>query len=438
MTQNNAIRCLLIIAVCIMSSASALAAGTQQIDFLKQQQDALGGTLLDNLAADGMLRAYTYDQALAVIAFTRAGETARARAVLDTMRTLVGPDGAPGCWRFGYNYDELTGAFSPVEETMYAGANAWMLVALNYYQMKTFDASYADLAALQAQRMEALRVTDPLDERCGAYRLRGTFDGVNWIIHPAVSTEHQHDMYSALKNRGLMGDPSLITKADEVRDYLAREAWAPSPTSNFGHDEYLFWRGINDDAIATDCMSWAILSEGPLGPNGEPYYLGLDWLLGDPDATRNVQDYIAGFIEDVEGFSAGHEPGETPHPSVWPEGTEGVVAALRVAADYLDTIGETAKAQQYRDLADYFHYQDARLISDGGGIVYSFSEVDPGVFQDPDNIRYDSVASTAWYYFNENGVNPLQVVPEPATLAMAAFGLLATAIARLRNRGENH
>jgi hypothetical protein len=434
-TLRNAIGFLSVIVVLLFCSASALATNPQ-IDYLKSQQ--LGGTLLDNFKGDGLSRAYTYDQALAIIAFTKAGEKASAQAILNKMRDLVimSPAGAPACWYSGYSYNSSNGVFSPLELKMYTGANAWMLQAINYYQVKTGDPSYADLAALQVSRMDALRLTTP-SQCLGAYALGSEYKNSQWQTLAGVSTEHQDDVYAALKNRAFIsGDAAMMAKANAVRDYIAREGWAP----NLGSSDTVFWRGfdninvVSDRAIATDCMSWSVLSQGALGPGGEKYYLGLDWLL-DPLNTRSTLNtqYLSG-VGDVKGFSTEYEVYQSPHPSVWAEGNEGVVAALRAAADDLKVTDPT-RSQQYLTLANDFHGQTALLIGSDGGVLHSFSAADPPPPEPyPDNFRYESTAATAWYYFNDSNVNPLETIPEPATISMIAFGLLSLCATALKLR----
>lgn len=438
MASRNLARLLTTAAILVVYSACAFALPNPQIAWLEGQQDALGGKLLDSQAGNGVLRGYTYDQALGVIAFTRAGETARAKAILDTMADLLTPDGAPACWYASYDYDTGSDTFyapDGLSTPINTGANAWMLQAICYYQAATHDNSYQNLALNQVQRMEALRNTTP-GETYGTYQLRATWDTVNlkWDFtsghNAAISNENQDDMYAALSSlANLTSDATIRAKADAIRTHLANEAWAPSPTSNFGHTQTIFWEGFNYPEIATDCQSWGVLSQGITGPGGEEYFRCLDWLLdtSNPSSTRTVQDYNS--ILDVDGFDFGSEYGRF----VWPEGTEGVVAALLDAAWDLKATDPT-RAAEYLEMAAYFHGQTGRIIGADGGIIYSFWETNPGTFHDPENVRYEAVSSTAWYYFNESGVNPLSAVPEPATISMLAFSALSLAGAAFRFR----
>jgi hypothetical protein len=84
--------------------------------------------------------------------------------------------------------------------------------------------------------------------------------------------------------------------------------------------------------------------------------------------------------------------------------TEHLAAAWR-------RVGDNALGLCRQDLADncysnanYLHQQMARTASTNGGLVMSFCW--PEQSEGDLNNRYNYVASTAWYYFNERSVNP--------------------------------
>jgi len=158
----------------------------------------------------------------------------------------------------------------------------------------------------------------------------------------------------------------------------------------------VFWRGYKDYAFCTDPQTWTILAVGPLGPDGEEFYKALDWLWWNPyGSTRvnNLQDYNDN-IRNIDGVKSC--TGESSD-YIWVEGTEGAAAAYYY-------VGEN-------DKGDYFHKQMWRTLSPDGGLVHSFCEREPNRIRWPENYRFNHVASVAWHYFNEAGINPLSPLP---------------------------
>src|SRR6059036_3830044 len=121
---------------CLVTSglliASAGIADDPQIVWLQSQQAPSG--LVDSYEGDGQPRAYTYDQALAAIAFTHAGQLINARQTLDRMVLLQRPDGS---WYTGYDLNGI-----PISSTTDTGPTAWMAIAVNYYEASTRDRAY--------------------------------------------------------------------------------------------------------------------------------------------------------------------------------------------------------------------------------------------------------------------------------------------------------
>jgi hypothetical protein len=127
---------------------------------------------------------------------------------------------------------------------------------------------------------------------------------------------------------------------------------------------------------------------------GENYSLALEWLYSygyGYGSTRHNQTYNVN-NQIYDGFDFWTKPNKD---SIWLEGTEGVASAYY-------SIGDNEKG-------DYFHNQTKELISSNGGVIYSFSQTNPESIRFPDNFRYNSVASTSWYYFNEKKINPFKI-----------------------------
>jgi len=355
-----------------------------QIAWLRSQIGLNG--LVDSYKDDGTDKAYTYDQAISIIAFTHAGEVCEAQQVVDTVASLQEADGA-----LYTCYSTVDG--SVCENWQHSGPTAWIVNALNYYETNTGDSVYWDVAEEALSWLDTMQDTNINNESYGAISY-GTG-------YPAdmFSTEHNLSADSAYYNYGILDeDDSYIDKAILIEDYLLAEMWGYSPESDGPYEIGVLWRGYEDYAWCTDAQSWGVLDLGATGPSGEPLSEALDWLTSGGygyGSTLNVQEYTG---IDVEGFSFCTEDVNPPNGQnynfcgtlfVWTEGTLGVAAALREA-------GES-------ELADYYFAQIGQTVSVDGGVPYSFSTASLSY---PCNWPYESVAGTAWYYFYDNGINP--------------------------------
>lgn len=368
--------------------------GQAQINWLASRQDPNAD--LVNSFEDGKDFAWTFDQAVAVIAFTHAGETQRAKRVLDKMKELQ-PSDCNASWNEWYRLADPCDMDWDWGSLKYVtGPIAWMVIAINYYESNTHDANYADMARKALCWLDTMVVTNPDGALrfCGGPRC-GQYDAgePNWI-----STEHNLDAYSAYYWRGMLdANDSYLYRASLILDYLRREMWAPSPDSDEPNElsnAVVFWEGFGNFAFSTDPQTWGVLSLGPRGPDGEEFYKSLDWLWYSPSGnTRTVQDYN-NTIKDVNGFKSG--TGETNN-YIWVDGTEHAAAAFY-------SIGDNVKG-------DFFHNQMRRIVDTTGGLVHSFCQTDPNNIRWPENHRYNYVASAAWYYFNEVRINPFNLRP---------------------------
>ena len=371
------------------------------IQWLKDQQDLHTTGLVESYQNDGRTNAYIYDQALAIIAFTEAGYTIRARSILDSMVSLQRED-PDGAWYLAYRAEVADPEWPPGDSYFYrTGPIAWMVVATNFYECRTGDPNYAPMARRALGWLDRMRNIDPNDETYGSlcFRCSASNPGYTCDISHWISTEHNHDAYSAYYWRGVLdSNDSYLEKASLILSFLRQEMWAPSETSNSTHDVDIFWRGYNDCVVATDCQSWGALSLGQTEPNGEEFYKSLDWLWDSDDSPRNQHDYCN--EPNVDGFKSyigswdicdpntwSWNIGEPPR--IWVEATEGVAAA------FYSSGGEAR--------GDHFHNQMGRIICRSGGLIHSFSETHPDSYQ---GYMFQSVASTAWYYFNERKINP--------------------------------
>jgi hypothetical protein len=232
--------------------------------------------LLTSWAEESPPPAHVYDQALALIAFTREGLLTQARALAQRLIALQNPTGS---WYKFYQADTL--APDPAG-TLWEGDVAWAAYALNLYWHATGEAG-AHESAVKACQWLAGRIAarnadaDP------------TNDG---SVHN--STEANIDAWFAFAFTG-----GFETEADVVKQYLLTRAWDPARRR--------FCRGpINVDAgNAIDVHTW-----------------GSELLLwnSEPDQARDTLSYGAGTLPcaSFDGTVLGLD-GQGPF-SVWFEG----------------------------------------------------------------------------------------------------------------------
>jgi hypothetical protein len=386
--------------------------GQAQINWLISMQNPNTG-LVDSYEKNNNNFAYIIDQALAIIAFTEANEPNRARMILNKMNKMQ-LDDPNGPWNEWYRVDDPNN-IDWGSQRYVTGPIAWMVMAINFYECRTKDPNYANMAHRALRWLDTMRNTNPNNDRYGSLRWcdgpRCTADNAN-----NISTEHNFDAYSAYYWRGMLdSNDSYLYKASLILDYLRKEMWAPSPNSNCdqystcNHNVKIFWEGYGSFLLATDCQSWGVLSLGAFGPDGEEFYKSLDWLLDNPyGTTRTTHDYN-NTIQDVNGFRSFVGIREICDPNLWGEysddpnhvwvdGTEHVAAAFY-------SIGDINRG-------DRFHNQMRRIIDVNGGLVHSFREDEPNnITWERRNYRYNYVGSVAWYYFNEVRLNPFNLRP---------------------------
>jgi len=348
--------------------------GPDWVSWLCDNQDRFTTGLVESQVGFSDHRAFTYDQAVAAIAFTRRGNLERTRGILDGMEALQAlPE---GYWRSAYRAD--TGAVWGWD--IGTGPVAWMVMAINYYESEAEDDSYAVMAEKAISWLENRIDNDPCSGSYGALNLG---ENIPDIPNPekVYSTEHQFDAYSAFRNRAVLTENHtlknrLYSEADAILAYLVREPWK---------DDH-FERGYNDPETWLDCQSWAAMALGTTGPGGEDFVSALDYAY---ENMRRVMDYNSS-ITDVNGFSYNDY-----QDTVWIEGT------LEMADAYL-LFGDAGKGT-------YYLSEMARTVRDDGGLSYSFDESGTPEGNWPLNLRYSSVSSVGWYYFAQMSFNPFVI-----------------------------
>ena len=318
------------------------------LGFLKSRMGSAG--MLDSFVEDRTDYSYTYDNALAAMAFLSAGDRASAQRVLDGFVAIGQAPGGGFLHRYRANGAGAGG-------TLAAGHNAYLLQAFNLFSWRTGDRRYDIIAHGIADFLLSLQ-----DSADG-----GVFGrpGVSW-----KSTENNLAAYSAIANLSLVqNSPTYGIRATQIRDFLIRECWK----------EGRFLTGKNDAMIVTDvqALGTQILGVG--------YSNGSFWI---ESYTKTTQRYSG--KNQVTGFDL-----NTDRDTVWTEGTLQQAMAFWLA-------GDNTRFGFYRTESEKLRQSSGAFWAASNRGTTGFGEF----FE-----RWQAVAPTAWYVFVSNQDNVLGLLP---------------------------
>ncbi len=360
-------------------------------------------TIRSTLDFDTLLRnvAFTYDNALALIAFTAAGDWNRAKLLADAFvyaqeHDRYYTDGrlrnayqsgdliiAPG-WRPNDREGtvRLPGWWNEAEQRWHENAEfvgsgtgnlAWTMIALLDYYEKRGGAPYLNAAIQLGQWI----VEHTYDDR-GAGGYIGGYTG--WEPNPEKllwkSTEHNLDLYVAFERLyRITGDPTWYERAEHARNFVE---------AMWNEEGGFYWTGtledgatINTQTVPLDAQTWALLA---FGPN---------------ERTRRAiacaEAHHRATWGNYEGFDF-NDDRDMP----WFEGTGQMVVAYWV-------LGETDKARLY--LSELREVQATANNGNGKGIVAAPAD---GLTTGFEWLYFNRLhmGATAWYIFAERWVNP--------------------------------
>ncbi|MFQ5695651.1 MAG: hypothetical protein ACE5HB_06660 [Terriglobia bacterium] len=353
----------------------------------------------------GYHRSYTYDNALAALAFFVAGEDEAAAYTLHALARLLRADGS--LW-FSYN----TANGWPDEEyhqsaMVRAGAIGWAGYAFAYYLRRAPACAAEDAGCARERRLfrraaERLagylvsqQVSNPGDPRRGLIplgygtlrlRYRAETDQVveTYVDGPAVgiSTENNISAWFFLRDLSeVTGEARWREAAGRIARGLLRATWS----DELGQFSSGFhpW-GELDTTKALDCASWGALFLQAIGETEkarhaleavEAYYAAQD---GELRGYRPYFDYRVFKSRLVNAYFFPEEPGKQWRdlPLVWTEGSLGAALA------YL-RLGQSERARKIVSALRPLQTEDSGLRYASKEVPYQMSEA-------------PSVASSAW------------------------------------------
>ncbi|MFY0573880.1 fibronectin type III domain-containing protein [Cystobacter fuscus] len=238
-------------------------ASDRAYQWLKAQQDLTNGSALSGLvdsfddwwnATERKQIVYTYDQAVAAIAFMAKGDRVRAEKVLDKLVAIQDPDGSwiNSYWWNGYG-EEIRKHVGPV---------AWVTMAFMTHEKLYGSTTYRTPARKALEWM--LTFKKPNGAISGG---RTTWDiqGV-WTDEVWSSTEHNEDVYNLYRYyAGKFSDRATAYNdaAQGVKQFLDNVMWNNTTKRFYGG-----WKnntGLLDANVPLDVNPWGVLALGLSG-----------------------------------------------------------------------------------------------------------------------------------------------------------------------------
>ena len=339
--------------------------------------------------------AFTYDQSLAIQAYTNYSDLERARKLLDFFQKKAKRiDG-----RFLNAYYVFDG--SPVEYVVHSGPNIWLGIAALQYTKKTQDFSYFNLAEGIAEATIYLQNQDPEGGIRGGPNLE-------WY-----ATEHNLDAYSFF---------NMLYKMTKKQRYAQARDKVLSWLLNHTYDkiDIPIKRGKGDSTIATDTYAWSIASIGP--EKLEELGMNPDRIIEFAEENCSVEVSYArpeGKSVKIKGFDFAPQKHLARGGVVSSEWTAQMVLAFKIMADFYYNKGMIAKARAYELKADTYLAELGNMIISSPSPSGQGSTCLPYATQDcvdtghgwmtPKGNRTGSVAGTAYTIFAYYKYNPLEL-----------------------------
>jgi TolA-binding protein len=339
--------------------------------------------------------AFTYDQALALQAYTNFSDFERAKKTLDFFQKKAKRIEAG----FLNAYYVQDGA--PAEYTVHSGPNIWLGIAIVQYTYKSKDRSYMGLAEEIAQSMIHLQ------NQSQDGGIRGG-PNIEWF-----ATEHNLDAYAFFNMLyKVTGKPEYISARDKVLNWLVQHT--------YDKGEIPIKRGKGDSTIATDTYAWSIAAIGP--EKLEEIGMNPDMIMEFVEKNCCVEVSFTrpeGRSIKIKGFDFAPQRHLARGGVVSSEWTAQMVLALRIMSDFYYKKGMVAKARSYELKADECLAQLGNMVisspsPSGQGescLPYATQDfVDTGHgWMTPKGSRTGSVAGTAYTIFAYYKYNPLEL-----------------------------
>lgn len=403
-------------------------------------------------------QSFTYDGAVAAIAYVLSGNERKAKELLRVYRKefyLLKDNDMMGLYN-SYRTDIPAGGERNLSlgidsDRMHLGPSMWVGIAVMQYTALTGDLEFLGFAVDLAQWAERLNHYEFPDGTKGGVCM-GTGWGPDWSI--IYSTENNVDYYAFLKmlkeiyerggthikgiysNKGF-GPENMDREINGIKRWLKEVGYdSEKKTFNCGYNE----KGT-DRTRALDTISWTIAALGP----GELKEMGINpfTLIDFAERKFTAVNTING--QQVKGFEFTDAAGRTNKTRlIWLEGTGQQIVTYQLMSDYSEKIGLSERALEFQQKAIKYSNEMEKVsvlagMMDGAlpyvakqlgekEVLFSFDygwEVPRG----SKGQWVASVSSTVWRYFAASAFNPL--VFDRETVNYKLFTFLEQAQAKL-------
>jgi hypothetical protein len=334
-------------------------------------------------------QSYIYDQALAIIAFTKEDDRFAAQSLLRGLESLQLPDGS-----LYFSYYINGESPYPIEgDKRYAGAIAWTAIAANHYQNKFKSDEFVDFN---------IRVLNYLSKQMVPIQVRGQktlalkfgpsdIKATGWREDETAALEHNLDAYSAFKHFNELNSAPIYKKETTALKGFILSMW-DKERSHFWSGANIKSGEINQGELYLDNQTWSLLVldtktvnelnfKEALDLNCESFYVEHEGIMGFMDSKPTRRPASVQFI--------------------WSEGTLGQVLAMK-------KFEETSK---HRFTCKKLTFDDIlqsvlKMKKLDGGVAYATKS------SNTDFTTASSVAGTTWMYFALMGINPFDLDEE--------------------------
>lgn len=363
--------------------------------WVKIHQNSRTG-LISSFEGDWQLsdQAFTYDQALAVIAFSYFKDYELAQKILDFYLTKAKRKEA-----FYNGYYSSTGEVG--EFVIHSGPNLWLGIAVLQYTALSGNGKYLPIAKDIARWTIKLKNED---------KTKGIRGGplVEWY-----STEHNLDGFAFFNMfYQLTEEPLYKRTSEEIVNWIRTHAYDKA--------DIPIRRGKGDSTIATDTYAWSIAS------------LGVDRLIGlemnPEDILKFAEDNCGATVEytlpngkaiSVKGFDFAKERHLPRGGVISCEWTAQMALSYKILSKYFASKADKLKEKLYSEIAEGYLEELTKMVISSpspsgqgqGCLPYASSDfVDTGHgWMTPKGKNTGSVSATIYTIFAYYGFNPLEL-----------------------------
>lgn len=326
-------------------------------------------------------QSYIYDQALAIITFTKSGDQKTAQKLLRGLSSVQKKDGS---LYFSYNLDG-TSPYPAEGDRRFAGAISWVALAATHYQAEFHSKEFYsfNLKLLNWLRSEIKPFTITGTHHQALRFGPADLSSSPWNESETVALEHNLDAYSAYMHFANINPAhEWKTEIEGIRKFIL--AMWDKNRSHFWSGANLATGKINKEELYLDNQTWSLLA------------LDLE-SLKEIDAHEALALNCEALYVEHEGVSGFVDSKPTNGPKrfefVWSEGTLGQILAMEKS-------GFDCGPKNSKELLTSVR----KMKKADGGIGYATTTTNP------DFTTSSSVAGTAWMYFASNNINPFTVI----------------------------